>query len=224
MTFDEISKQALSETVDERVEQMLSVTPKPGFSISYRLWERKALKNLCRNSYDSRWTLHRARRIVTTFIVAGAIVLTLTAGAVVGLSIGRFSFDDKREYSELFMSGLSSDKSCIEEYYGLPEEDGWITDYFYSDEYGTSIVYTRQNEIVSFSQNLIRGNMGNINTENAIIEPISIYEENDGFFIEYQSGENGLYWTYDGYLFNLIGNIDRNKMMNLAYSTKIIKF
>ncbi len=224
MTFDEILKQALGETVDQRVEQMLNVAPKPGFSLSYRLWERKVLKNLCQNRYDSRWTLHKARRIVATFIVAGAIVLTLTAGAIVGLSVGRFSFNDKREYSEMFMSGLSSDKACIEEYYGLPEEDGWIIDYFYSDEYGTAIVYTRKNEIVSFSQNLIRGNMGNINTENATIEPISIYEDNDGFFIEYQSGDSGLYWTNDGYLFNLIGNLDKNKAMNLAHSTKIIKF
>lgn len=38
----------------------------------------------------------------------------------------------------------ASVKSCIEEYYGLPEEDGWKTDYFYSDEYGTAIVYTRE--------------------------------------------------------------------------------
>lgn len=64
--------------------------------------------------------------------------------------------------------------------------------------------------------------MGNINTEIADIEPISLYTENDGFILDY--GNNGclLYWIYDGYLLHISGNLNKNETINLAYSTKII--
>ncbi len=63
-----------------------------------------------------------------------------------------------------------------------------------------------------------------MNTENAVVEPMSIYEENDGFFIEFQNGDCGLWWIYDGYLLSLTGNLDKSGLLNLAYSTKIQNF
>ncbi len=225
MTFDEMLKQALSETVDERVEKMLNVEPKPRFSLSYRLWERRTLKCLSRNQYDSRWTLHKARRIMTTLTITAAIILSLTACAVVNLMIGRFSFDDKSDYSKLFIEKLSSDKSRIEEYYGLPEEEGWVITDYGDLEDRILISYKRGEKIVSFEQTIIKdGNIGNINTENAVVEPMSIYEENDGFFIKFQHGDCGLWWIYDGYLFSVSGNLNKDELLNLAHSTKIVKY
>ncbi len=224
MTFDEMLKQALSETVDERIEKMLNVKPKPRFSLSYRLWERKTIKSLSRNRYDSRWTLHKARHVVTALAIAAAIVLSLTACAVVNLAIGRFSFDDKIDYSKLFIENLSSDKTYFEEYYGLPEEDGWIVTNYGELSYCTVIEYTRGNESVVFSQEIIIDNMRIVNTENAVVEPMSIYEENDGFFIRFKRDNCGLWWIYDGYLFNLIGNLDKSELVNLVHSTKITNF
>lgn len=66
--------------------------------------------------------------------------------------------------------------------------------------------------------------MGNVNTEKAVVEPMSLYEENDGFFVDFGGGECALYWIYDGYLFDLGGNITKNEAINLAYSIKIIFF
>ncbi len=226
MTFEEKLTQALKETFEERVEQSLTSTSKPRFSLSYRLWKRKMLRDIRRNRRDNRWTLHKARRVVTALTVAAAIVLSLTGCAVVSLAIGRFSFDDKTDYSKMFIENLSSDKTQIEEYYGLPEEDGWEITYYGDLEDQILISYKRGEEIVSFEQAIIKdGNIGNVNTENAVVEPMSLYEENDGFFIAMNGGDCcALYWIYDGYLFSLMGNLDKSKLVNLAYSTKIINF
>ncbi len=64
--------------------------------------------------------------------------------------------------------------------------------------------------------------MGTVNTENAVIEPMSLYEEEDGFFIAFQHGDCGLYWIYNGYLLSAEGNLNKEELLNLAYSTKIV--
>ena len=123
------------------------------------------------------------------------------------------------------MANLSSDKTRIEEYYGLPEEDGWkIIDISISD-ITTMISYTHGDTTVIFEQDVIRNNMGNMNTENAIVVPMAVYEENDGFFIALNGGEYFmLYWIYDGYLLSILGNLNKDELLNLAYSTKIVEF
>lgn len=139
MTFDNVLKQALNDTIDSRIEKMLYVPKKHKFSLAYRLWERKTLRSFRKNRPAPTWTLQHTRRVVAMTFFAAAVVFLLTAGAAVGLIIGRFSLNDKKEYSELFLSNLSSDKTVIEEYYGLPEEDGWTISYLYTGE--TSAMY-----------------------------------------------------------------------------------
>ncbi len=224
MTFDEKLKQALAENHNERISRSTAVEKKHRFSLAYKLWERKILRDLRSNRLDNRWTLHKARRIVTALTVIAAIVLSLTACAVVNLATGRFSFDDKRDYSKLFIDSLSSDKTQIEEYYGLPEKDGWVIGDFYADDYGTTISYSRSDKSVTFSQRTIHKAAITVNTENAVVEPMFINEENDGFFIEFQNSDCGLWWIYDGYLFSVTGNLDKDELANLAHSTKIQNF
>lgn len=221
MTFDEKLKQALAENHNERMSRSIAVEKKHRFSLAYKLWERKILRDHRSNRLYNRWTLHKARRIVTALTITAAIVLSLTACVIADLAIGRFSFDDKRDYSKLFMDSLSSDKTQIEEYYGLPEEDGWIIDNYGDLEDQILISYKRGEKIVSFEQAIIKnGNMGNVNTENAVVEPMAIFEDNDGFFIEFQNGDCGLWWIYDGYLFHAAGNLNKEELINLAHSTK----
>lgn len=107
----------------------------------------------------------------------------------------------------------------------MPEEDGWkIIDISISD-ITTMISYTHGDTTVIFEQDVIRNNMGNMNTENAIVVPMAVYEENDGFFIALNGGEYFmLYWIYDGYLLSILGNLNKDKLLNLAYSTKIVEF
>ncbi len=225
MTFNEKLKQALAENHNERISRSISTEKPHKFSLAYKLWERKMLRDIQRNRLDKRWTLHKARRVVTALTVAAAIILSMSGCAVVSLAIGRFSFDDKSDYSKMFIENLSSDKTRIEEHYGLPEEDGWEITYYGNLEDQILISYKRDEEIVSFEQTIIKdGNMGNVNTENAVVEPMSLYEENDGFFIRFKYGECGLWWIYDGYLFHIAGNLNKEELVNLAHSTKIQNF
>ena len=122
------------------------------------------------------------------------------------------------------MSCLSSDKTCFEEYYGLPEEDGWAIISQESNDITVFTNYERGDKKITLCQMIIDENMGNVNTENAIVEPMSLYEENDGFFITFQNGDCGLYWIYNGYLLNLSGNFDKDELSNLTHYTKIVDF
>lgn len=224
MTFDENLMRALSEDHEERMIRRAAEEKDHKFSLSYRLWERKFLKDLRQGRCESSWTLKKARKYVTAAVITCS-VFVLTGCMVIGTTIGRYSFNDKKTYSELFLEKHPSDKTQIEEYYGLPEEDGWEIDEFYADDNGLNIRYICGDKIALFSQEVILKNMGHINTENAIIEPISLYEDNDGFFIALKSGNDSvLYWVYNGYLFNTSGNLDKNELLNLAYSTKIVDF
>ena len=220
MNIDDMIAKALKEEFEERVEQCSADTKKHHFSLSYRLWERKMLRDLSRNRINTRWTLKKMRTAVASCIAAVFVLIGVTVYAAV--SMGRYVFDTKPDYSKLFIENLSSDKTSIEEYYGLPKEDGWKIVYWYADEIGTSIIYESEDKRVTFCQEIIDGNMGHINTEDTVVEPISLFEENDGFFIAFKGGGCGLYWIYDGYFFRMLGDITKNDAVNLAYSTKII--
>lgn len=224
MTFDEKLAQALSNTAKARAEQMLIVEKEHKFSLAYRLWEYRTLKNLSRNRYDKHWSLRRARHIVTAvIIVASSLLLGITTYAAIAV-IGRYSFDTKPDYSKLFIESIYSDKTGIEEYYGLSEENGWRLVNFEDIGEMTLLNYECNEKKVTFSQKVIKDYSGNIhiNTENAFVEPISLYNENDGFFINYQGGDSGIYWIYDGYLLSVLGNIAKDEAINLATSTKNI--
>lgn len=222
MTFDEKLAQALSNTAKARAEQMLVVRKEHKFSLAYRLWESRTLKNLSRNRYDTRWTLRRAKRTVAAAMIAAAsLLLGITASAIA--IMGRFGFDPEPEYSRLLIESSPSDKTRIEEYYGLPEEDGWqIVDY-YADDTEILISYECGEKKVIFNQRIMKeGAVGNINTEKTDPEPVSLYEKNDGFILVFRDDWCSIYWIYDGYLLDLSGNITKDEAMNLAYSTKIV--
>lgn len=220
MNIDDMIAKALKEEFEERVEQCSADTKKHRFSLSYRLWERKMLRDLSHDRVTARWTLKRARTAVVSCIAAVFVLIGATVYAAVNM--GRYFFDIKSDYSKLFIENLSSDKTSIEEYYGLPEEDGWKIVDRYTDETGTVLEYENVDKKVTFRQDIIDGNMGQINTEDAVVEPMSLFEENDGFFIAFKGGGCGLYWIYEGYLFRILGNITKNEAVILAYSTKII--
>lgn len=221
MTFDEKLALALRETFDERMERRANVTNKHRFSLAFGLWERKTLKSLRKKRYAKRWTLHTARRTVITAAFVVPLLLGVTACAATVM--GRFYFDTKPDYSELIVENISTDKTTIEDRYGLPEEDGWeIVDYFFDNEWSV-ISYKRDGTEVDFDQRVIDGYIGNVNTANAVVEPMSVYEDNDGFFIAFNSGGCGLYWIYNGYVFSISGNIDKEALIDLAHSAQIIE-
>lgn len=223
MNIDEIIAAALEEEFEERVEQYRADTKKHRFSLAYRLWEYKTLRALRKDRHNNLWTLRKARHVVAAAVIATSLLIGTTVYAAVAM--GRYYFDTKPDHSRLFIENLSSDKISFEEYYGLPEEDGWEIIDRYIDDTEILVNYKNGEKKVTFGQRIItEGTIGNINTENTVVESMSLYEENDGFFIRHQSGSCSLYWLYDGYLFDLGGNITKTEAINLAFSIIIINF
>lgn len=223
MNIDEIIAKALEEEFEERVEQYCADTKKHRFSLAYRLWEYKTLRDLRKDRHNNRWTLRKARHVVAGTIIAASLLIDTTVYAAVAM--GRYYFDTKPDHSRLFIENLSSDKTSFEEYYGLPEEDGWEIIDRYIDDTEILVNYKNGEKKVTFGQRIItEGTIGNINTEKTDPEHVSLYEENDGFILVFHEDWCALYWIYDGYLFDLGGNITKIEAMNLAYSTKIIEF
>lgn len=223
MNIDDIIAKALEEEFEERVEQYCTDTKKHRFSLAYRLWEYKTLRDLRKNRHNNRWTLRKARHVVAASIIAVSLLIGTTVYAAV--VIGRYSFETKPDHSKLFIENLSSDKTSFEEYYGLPKEDGWKLVNYDILSNSTMLNYECGEKKVTFCQNIIHeGNMGHINTEKADPEPVSLYEENDGFILAFREDCCDIYWVYDGYLLDLGGNITKDQAINLAYSTKIMDF
>lgn len=220
MNIDEMIAKALDEEFEERVEQSFTDTKKHRFSLAYKLWERKTLRDIRRGS-SKHWTLKRARMVVASGFASLAVLIGGVAFAAVKL--GRYSFVDKTDYSKMLIENHPSDKTTFEEYYGLPEEDGWgLVEYdiFYTF---TWLTYKCGDKEIKFIQRIIQeGNMGNINTEKADITMLSLYTENDGFVLDFREDWCAIYWIYDGYLLEIEGNLDKNETANLVHSTKII--
>ena len=223
MNIDEIIAKALEEEFEERVEQCCADTKKHRFSLAYRLWEYKTIRDLRKNQHNNLWTLRKARHVVTAIIIVTSMLIgtTVYAAAV----IGRYYFNTNPDHSRLFIENLSSDKTSFEEYYGLPEEDGWEIIDRYIDDTELLVNYRNGEKKVTFGQRIItEGTIGNIKTEKTSPESVSLYEENDGFILVFHEDWCALYWIYGGYLFDLNGNITKTKAINLAFSTKIINF
>lgn len=224
MTFEEKLTQAFKETIDERTERFMNVKKKHKFSLAYRLWERKTLRDIGKNRLNKHWTLRKARYTVAAIAVVLSLLLGGTVYSAIA-TIGRYYFDDQVNYSKLLIEAHPSDKTSLEEYYGLPEESGWelinyeISSSWLSLTYQCSDVKIRLEQIVMHEENV-----ENINTEKADVEVLSLYSKNDGFVMEFGGDKTLLYWIYDGYLLQIFGNINKSEAINLAYSTKIVEF
>lgn len=220
MNIDEMIAKALEEEFEERVEHNSDDTKKHRFSLAYRLWERKMLRNPHRGSSNHR-TLKHTKMVIASGFAALAILIGGVAFAAV--NTGRYKFNDMREYSKMLIENHPSDKTDFEEFYGLSEDDGWLlvkNDRFYAF---TWLNYECGDKKVNFSQRIIHeGNMENINTEKADIEMVSLYTENDGFILSFHEDWCIIYWIYDGYLLEADGNLNKKEMIDLAYSIKII--
>lgn len=224
MKFEEKLAQAFKETLDERTERLMKVEKKHRFSLSYKLWERKMLRDLRRNRVDRRWTLRRARYAVTAMFAAFALLIGGTAYGAVVMS-RRFMPEDMGYYVNMLIEKSPSDKSTFEEYYGLPEEDGWvlIDHYFYFEDTELSLKYMRGDTPVIFRQILIpERRAAYVDNGKGNIETWSFYSEDDGFVVNLKNNRTKIYWLYDGYLFEIYSDMDKNEVIKLVYSTKII--
>ncbi len=225
MTFDEKLEQAFKETSDERTERLMEVEKNHKFSLAYKIWEYKTLRDLRRGRSDNHWSLQKVKKATTIMLVVFSfLILSGTAFAAVVI-FGRYGFEDKVECTKVILERHSSDKTNFEEYYGLPEEEGWELKHSAIGEIGTMLDYTKGDKKVCFCQRIIVDGVNSyVNTEKASVVMLALYSEDDGFIMEFPDNATLLFWIYDGYLFELVGNLDKDSMINLAYSTKIVDF
>lgn len=222
MTFEEKLAQAFEESVKERSERLMKIEKKHRFSLSYKLWERQVLRDLRKGRRDKHRTLKRARHAV--FAIAAAVMTLIGGTAYAAFRFGRYGFEDNKDYSKIFIANHPSDKTTLEEYYGLPEEDGWKLTEYDITPFSSTLIYKRGDTRITLVQSLIHtGNMGHISTDRAKVEPMSLYEEDDGFILNF-GDEASIFWICDGYLLQIEGNIDKNEAIVLAHSTKIVNY
>lgn len=219
MTFDEKLAQALGESFDERMEQRMKVEKKHRFSLAYRLWEYRTLKNLKKKRYCKSWTIQRARLAVMAIIIASSLLAGASAYAV-SLAVAKSNTD----YSRRFFEGLSSDRTFIEDQYGLHTSDWDLMSSKLSD---TELIlkyekYFDREKKLCMTQSIITDDICSRYSLNASAEPTDIFEKEDGLYIS-RGESSSLYWVNDGYLFELYGNIPKNEMIDLAISSKNTK-
>lgn len=223
MTFEEKLAQAFKETLDERTENLMRVEKKHRFSLAYRIWERKILRDLRRNRVDKRWSLKRARYAAAAMITAFALLIGGTAYGAVALS-RRFMPRDTDYYIAMLIEKSPEDKSSFEEFYGLSEEDGWeLKDFQIHDGVVAKSKFTRGDKAVIFTQMLFYADEIHIDKGKADIEMYSFYSEDDGFVQNYKyKNYTKIYWLCDGYILTIYSDMNKDDLIKLAYSTKII--
>ena len=220
MKFEEKLAQAFKETCDERAERLMKIEKKHRFSLSYKLWEWKMLRDLRRNRVDKRWTLRRARYAVTAMFAAFALLI---GGTTYGAAKSRvFRFEEGKKQTNLFLERYSTDKTSFEEIYWLPPEDGWTFANIQTTIARTAIRFhfRRGDTLVIFWQNLIEDyRLGHIYNEYPDIEPVSVNSENDGFVTDYRGDGTTLGWVYDGYYFEMVcKNMSGDELIELAHT------
>ena len=220
MTFDEKLALALRETGGARYEQY-SVGRKHHFSLAYRLWRGRTIRSYgAEAAYSGRLTLRQMRHALLAIMLAGMALLGAAAYAV-GSAIW-YQLSHREDHSRMSVFCTSSDKEIIEEYYGLPEEDGWKIDYCYANDTLAITVYKRGEEKVFLSQIVVNKRTWNINTEEVPAERISIFTEDDGLFLKYDD-EYTLIWFNDGCIFEMVGKFTKNEAVDMAKSMKKVE-
>lgn len=223
MTFDEKLARALGEAFDERMERRRNVPQKHRFSLAYQLWEYKTLRGLQKNRINKRWVLRRARYIVSAAIVAVSLLMGVSAYAA-GLAIVRANTDSFKNFFESILSNVG-----INVCYGLDENSGWTLWDADISETEVSMTYNKREASLSylrwlsFRQEIIGGNTEYADIEGKSAEPVTVFETKDGLFVRHDEEECSLYWIYDGYLFELRGNITKEEALNLAILTKKVR-
>ena len=209
MTFDELIAQAIRETLDERCAEFHTDGKKHHFSLAYKIARRRTIISARKRKPLS---IRRIRYILLAIL----FVLFALLGFGLWRTFGGFSFNDMKDHSKVYFSGVTL-KNEIEEIYGLPEEYELLS--ISPKKLSVHSKYMIGGEIVILNQDLTLF-VNNTNTENYEVEYLTI-NENDGYFINMFEGENEVVWVRDGYLFYLWGKIDKNIAVFLAESLKI---
>ncbi|MCH5206728.1 MAG: DUF4367 domain-containing protein [Oscillospiraceae bacterium] len=212
MTFDDLIVQGMRGTLEEKRNVYRLDEKNHLFSIAYKI-RRKSIIRSSRSK--TRFTVRKIKYILIAVIMA----LFVLTGFSLWRYFGGFYFNFLEDHSTVFFKGENF-KTTIEEVYGLPEEYELLK--ISSEKYNVISKYLINGEIITLTQNLSSLVEG-VNTENCEVEYLTI-NGNDGYYINMFEDVVYLTWVNDGYLFTLIGKIDKNAAIFLAKSLKIRNF
>ena len=150
-------------------------------------------------------------------IILAAIAL-LTGSFLVWYHISGFTFKREQTNLTVYVTPTDEKKTAIEEIYCIPESTG-----FKATDRGTldiSVIteYIGDDQQIIFMQGLATST-SHVDTEGNSIVPIS-FQEYDGYYVQ-MNDELLLSWVMDGYVFYIIGNIEKQEAIDLAQTVTV---
>lgn len=168
-----------------------------------------------------------SRRTLIILIAAVFLAAFITGAALVSFIsgfAGRVHHDNTQFYGEFSGSQLDT----IQEFYSLTEiPKGYYILEEVQEPYQHYVTYQNSdNDSICFvfSQVLKSDFDIHMTTDGYHIEEITV-DGNDGFYINWGSNEepdSELYWTNDTYVFSIAGIFDKEEMLKLAESAKVL--
>mgnify|MGYP000022404087 FL=1 len=190
---------------------------------------RKNMKQILGISYscpkpEKKYKLSRR----TLCIIIAAIFLAALAVTGSAFYIRTFIMREHRDNTQLFAIDVQGSPELLEQKYfisvlpeGYKEIDRFV------DDYSLNIIYQNCNgtDHIVFYQDVKRYYSRHYNTEGYDFEGINIGEYS-GLYIDW-SDENTNYgsviWANGEYIFEIIGNLAKNELLNLAKHTNLLK-
>lgn len=211
-------KTAFSDTLSERYEVFCENPVNHRFSLAYKMKKRAFIKRCGRGQAQP---VHYMPVMRIKFVV---LAIVLAVAMLMGFSlfhnVDGFSFQKYPEYSKVYIHGADRLRPSVEVAYLIPEEYGYTVSHKVISDEHISMKYTNSEKEFTFAQSVNAGTI-QVNTEGYFVEEIQI-NGNDGFYIQ-MDDEAYLMWVEDGYVFEIVGEIDKDEAIKLAETTKIKK-
>lgn len=218
MTFKEIIADGMMNTLDERLAQYATNPRKHHFSLAYRIKRAQTIRTASQGSKVSyRFTVKRVRYALLAVILA----LFLITGFSIWHTIGRFTFNVRKDHSVTYLSKSDNDRTKIENIYELNSDTGYVLIYWQGNDTDVFSIYQSGDKKITLCQ-MVNDDVHNFNTEYGAPQKIMI-NDCEGIFIP-EKNECLAAWIMDGYLFMLNGNIDKNELIFLAESINFENF
>lgn len=199
----------------------------PEHRFSFR--HRKNMKQILGISYfcpkpEKKYKLSRR----TLCIIIAAIFLALLAATGSAFYIRTFIMREHRDNTQLFAFDVQGAPEFIEQLYCLYDlPEGYKEIDRFTNDYSLNIIYQNCNgtDHIVFYQDVKRYYGRHYNTEGYDFEEINIGEYS-GLYIDW-SDENTNYgsviWANGEYVFEIIGDLTKNELLNLANHTNLSK-
>lgn len=216
---------AFEETAVSRIIEKVPQMPDHKFS---RKFERK-MKKLIRYGYREPVHYHK----VTVKRLFICITAALIAAIVMAFSVGAVRDFFKNFFMEVFGTHTTvqtfSDNinipTSIKDVYIIDVPNGF--DIIYEDEifeWSTYVhyEYRKDNDYIFFNQYVKLKYDVNVNTENRPLNYIEI-NGNDGYIVNLDNNEYYISWDNGDYIFDITGNISKNKLIEVANSVQKVE-